>query len=342
MEAREPLLTVAIPTFNRAAFLDLCLANLVPQLRGRGDVVELLVCDNASSDGTAAVAEKYGAEFPRLRYVRHPADIGSDRNITRCFELARGRYVLLFGDDDVLLPGAVGRILEVLANADHGVVFLRPYGYDEDFVRERPFTWRSAPQVYFDAQKFFRKVHVYCTFISSNVINKRLASGPDLAGTIGTNLVQVRLFCRAALSAASNVYFNDYLVAAKRNNSGGYDYLRVFVENLGEALEEASANGLLDRTRRAIGRTIMFRHLPYYVLRMRAEAGFDRASAHALLRRAYPGSVLYWFCLFPIVRFPLQLATIWTWGLIFASRLAAGELGRIFSFALFRARRAAR
>lgn len=342
MDAIEPLLTVAIPTFNRAQFLDLCLASLVPQVRGRDDAVELVVCDNASIDGTSGVIEKYRQRFPRLRYLPSPADIGSDRNIARCFDAARGHYVLLFGDDDVLLPGAVDRILEALASAEHGVLFLRPYGYDEDFVRERPLTWRSAPRVYFDAQRFFRKVHVYCTFISSNVINKRLVAGLDLGGTIGTNLVQVRLFCRAALSAASNVYFSDYLVAAKRNNSSGYDYLRVFVENLDAALEEASANGLLARTRRAIGRTIMFRHLPYYVLRMRTAEGFDSATVHEYLVRAYPGSVLYWFCLFPIVRFPLPLATVWTWGLIFASRLVAGEFGRIFSFALSWARRTAR
>ncbi len=339
MTCAEPLLTVAVPTYNRAAYLDLCLGKLVAQASEEGDAVEIVVSDNASDDGTQSVIQKYRSAWPALRAVRNGENIGSDRNIAQCFGLARGRYVLIFGDDDVLLPGALPRILRVLKTGAHGVVFLKPYGYDEDFNREYPRTIRTGCTIYSDSERFVRKVHVYCTFISANIINKTLAAGVDLDRAIGTNLVQVRLFYRAALHAASNVYFQDYMVAAKRNNSGGYNYLRVFVVSLNEALEAASADGLSSSTRRAIQRTVIFRHLPYYVLRMRrSDPQFDGEQAHRMLLRHYPGSLLYWLCLYPIVKAPLMLALAWTWGLIFASRAAAGEVGRMFTFVSSRLR----
>lgn len=336
---QEPLLTVAIPTFNRARYLDLCLASLVPQMR---EGIELLVLDNASDDDTSAVVAKY-ASHNALRYVRNEANIGSDRNIAQCFAQARGRYVLTFGDDDILLAGALDRVLAVLRGADHGVVFLKPYGYDSSAASERPFSLLQGPRIVRNAQDFIKKVHVYCTFISSNVINKHLVGDVDLERAVGTNLVQVELFCRAALAAQSNVYFRDYLVAAKRNNSGGYDYLRVFVANLNAALDHAMRFGLAPRTKRAIAGTMVFRHLPYYVLKMRAEEGaaFDGAAIHRFLTSSYPGSLLYRICLYPVVRLPMPLAAVWGWLMILASRVASGEFGRILTFAAARLQRSA-
>ncbi len=338
MTSSDPLLTIAVPTYNRAGYLDLCLENLIAQAREHGDTVEVVVSDNASEDGTQSVVGRYRSAWPALRAVRNKENIGSDRNIAQCFALARGRYALIFGDDDVLLPGALGRILAVLKNGEHGVVFLKPYGYDDDFIREHPRTLRTGYAT-MDSERFVRRVHVYCTFISANIINKALAAGIDLDRAIGTNLVQVRLFYRAALRATSNIYFQDYMVAAKRNNSGGYDYLRVFVANFNDALEAASADGLSSPVRRAIQRTVIFRHLPYYVMRMRrSDPEFDGDEAHRMLLRHYPGSLLYWICLYPILKAPLILALPWTWSLIFASRAAAGEIGRMFAFVTSRLR----
>jgi abequosyltransferase len=330
-----PLLSIAIPTFNRSGYLDLCLSELIPQLEPHGDDVELITCDNASADETPEVIARHAVRYSRLRSVRHPNNIGSDSNIARCFTLARGKHVLILGDDDVLVPGAVARVVDTLRNADPGVLFLRPYGYDVDFLRERPPTRFMRPRSFTDSQRFIRETHVYGTFISSNVLNKALLGGIDPERYVGTNLVQLYLFLHAALRATTNICLPEYLVAAKRNNSGGYDYVRVFVGNMATALD--SLGGQLEpRTRRAINDSMVFRHLPYYVFRMRLEAVFDRTGIRSVLRRAYGTRLRYWVCLEPLLHLPIPLARAWVWALILASRMVAGEFARVAAFAITR------
>ena len=338
MSGAKPLLTIAVPTFNRGKFLEICLANLVPQVVEASGEVELVVCDNASDDATQDVVNRYASSYPALRSLRNPENIGSDRNIARCFEIASGKYVLIFSDDDVLLPGALRRILPVLRAGEHGVVFLRPYGYDRDFSAERPPTLLKRARVYADAQEFVVKIHVYCSFISANIINKALIGEVDTRPLIGTNLVQVYLFFQAVLRARTNVLIPEYLVAAKRNNSGGYNYVRVFVENMNATLRTFVPQGLAESTLKRLNNRLIFRHLPYYVLQMRFEAGgrFDPQEVHGLLATHYARVPLYWICLYPIIRLPLALARSWAWALILASRIAAGEFARIATFALSR------
>jgi abequosyltransferase len=330
------LLTIAIPTFNRATFLQLCLANLVPQVKEFGNEVELLVSDNASSDATVEVVRRYASTLPSLRAVRNRENIGSDRNIAQCYGLANGKYVLIFGDDDVLLPGALRRLAPILRGADHGVVFMKAYGYDRDYLRERPLATAGRARVYSDPQRFARDVNVNCSFISANIVNRSLIGARDPGTFVGTHLVQVYLFFLASLGASSNVYLSGYWVAAKRNNSGGYDYLHVFASNFNAALDHFSGAGLSAETRRAIKRTIVFRHLPYYVLRMRTEGGeaLDMRAAERTLHEQYADTPSYRVYLLPILRLPLALAKAWTWALVLAARVSAGEIGRVLSFAL--------
>ena len=73
-----PLLTIAIPTFNRACQLGTLLGILEPQLAPYPEI-ELLVSDNASEDTTPAVLAQAAPRIPRLRIHRHATNIGSDR-----------------------------------------------------------------------------------------------------------------------------------------------------------------------------------------------------------------------------------------------------------------------
>jgi glycosyltransferase involved in cell wall biosynthesis len=55
----RPVLTIAVPTYNRAALLDLCLGRIIEQVRPYGDMVEVLVSNNAATDHTKDVIAKY-------------------------------------------------------------------------------------------------------------------------------------------------------------------------------------------------------------------------------------------------------------------------------------------
>lgn len=94
------IVTVAIPTYNRADFLRQTLAGIVAQDFPR-DHFEVLVIDNNSTDHTRAVVAEFAHAHPAPRYVREEKQ-GLDHARNRAIAEARGQ-VLLFGDDDILV-----------------------------------------------------------------------------------------------------------------------------------------------------------------------------------------------------------------------------------------------
>lgn len=113
------MLTIAIPTFNRAAQLDRQLGWLAAAVVGHEREVELVVSDNCSTDATAEVTARWQAVLgPRLLEVRRqPENVGAIRNIRDCLVRARQRHVWVVGDDDVMSPTAVTAVLERLGRS---------------------------------------------------------------------------------------------------------------------------------------------------------------------------------------------------------------------------------
>ena len=116
----RPRLSLCIPTYNRADYLEAAI------LSGLGEAaslppgtLEVLVCDNASTDGTADLIARLQATHPDLRAFRAVANQGFDGNYLRCMEEAHGEFVWILGDDDEWLPGCAARVLRELdAGAD--------------------------------------------------------------------------------------------------------------------------------------------------------------------------------------------------------------------------------
>jgi abequosyltransferase len=174
----SPVLTIAIPTWNRAKYLALTLKQLAQEGCNVWDKVEVLVSDNASPDETPRVVADAVAEGIPVRYVRNAENIGSDCNIAQCFNLAAGQYVMILGDDDILVDGALGLLLKLLQEEEYGVVALRPYGYERDFRREYP-GGKGDIQKFSDIGEFVVKLGVFSTLISATVISKKLLAGVD-------------------------------------------------------------------------------------------------------------------------------------------------------------------
>jgi GT2 family glycosyltransferase len=97
-EETLPFVTIAIPTYNRAgSYLPVALRSALAQ---NYPCLEVLVADNASTDETASLLQ--GISDKRLRYLRHPVNIGANRNYNYCLNEARGDYFLLLHDDDAI------------------------------------------------------------------------------------------------------------------------------------------------------------------------------------------------------------------------------------------------
>lgn len=96
--AIKPLITIAIPTYNSA---DRYLRGSIESARVQtyGDL-EIIVSDNSSTDNTQEVVEGIGDG--RIRYIKHEKSLGPNGNFNFCVNQARGDYVLVLHDDDLI------------------------------------------------------------------------------------------------------------------------------------------------------------------------------------------------------------------------------------------------
>lgn len=101
-----PKVTIAIPTLNRVTFLRLALESALAQTYSN---IEIIVSNNASSDGTADYLAK--CVDPRIRVLNQSTLLPMVDNWNACVSAARGQYFLLLSDDDVLEPNAIHELV---------------------------------------------------------------------------------------------------------------------------------------------------------------------------------------------------------------------------------------
>ena len=115
------LLSICIPTFNRLPYLKEAIDALLPQIeKTMPGQVEFLVSDNCSTDGTADYLA--AIQSNRLRFWTNEVNIGGDRNFLKCISEARGDYVWLVGDDDLVAHDGVERVLAALLSESPDIV----------------------------------------------------------------------------------------------------------------------------------------------------------------------------------------------------------------------------
>ncbi len=112
-----PSLTIAIPTYSRAQKLMRTLENLDREIGAQQlkDPITVIVSDNCSEDNTKQFVESFHPSNYELRYFRQSENMGFDRNLKFVYDQADSEYVWFMGDDDLLTPGAILKVLTALA-----------------------------------------------------------------------------------------------------------------------------------------------------------------------------------------------------------------------------------
>lgn len=107
------LLSLCVPTFNRAPNLRNLLEKLLLVKHCFDTELEICVSDNASSDETRLVIEAY-SESLSLKVVRQDRNVGGTLNIIEVVQIATARWVMLLGDDDEIIPEGLDRLMQAL------------------------------------------------------------------------------------------------------------------------------------------------------------------------------------------------------------------------------------
>ena len=114
-----PSVTIGLPVFNGETYIASAIESVLSQSFGN---FELVICDNASTDGTPDICRAFASRDARLRYLRNDHNLGAAPNYNRTFELARGTFFKWLAHDDVLLPSYLERTLEGLLETPDAVI----------------------------------------------------------------------------------------------------------------------------------------------------------------------------------------------------------------------------
>jgi glycosyltransferase involved in cell wall biosynthesis len=166
------LVTIAVPTFNRAAEIAGLLESLEREIAAvpAGDVA-VLVSDNCSDDGTAGVLADLAATRPWLTVHRQSENIGAVANAGWLGQnVTDSDYVWMFGDDDRLVPGSLSTVLDALREERPAWLFL-PHDWvnlDGQVVPGSPAP--DAVERHDSAGDLWRAYHHWLTFLSASVV----------------------------------------------------------------------------------------------------------------------------------------------------------------------------
>lgn len=107
----HPRVSIGLPVYNGENFLARTLESLFGQTYAG---FELIISDNASTDGTREICEAWAARDDRLRYVRNETNRGAAWNFNNVFALSRGEYFKWAAHDDLCAPEFLACCIEVL------------------------------------------------------------------------------------------------------------------------------------------------------------------------------------------------------------------------------------
>ena len=154
--------SVAMCTFNGAAFVEAQLESILAQSRSPD---EIILCDDGSTDGTIDVAKKISGKYPdKIRIFQNERRLGCCRNFERAISLVTGDLIFLSDYDDFWFPDKVATMIRVFAEDSEVVmaysdavltdVELRPTG--TVFNRRKDIDLRKIPSL----QQFFPFHHL--------------------------------------------------------------------------------------------------------------------------------------------------------------------------------------
>ena len=133
----EPPLSVVIPAYNEAARLEPTLRRVMDYLREREPAAEIVVVDDGSTDGTAALARSVGVDWPALRVIELGENRGKGAAVRAGMVAARGAQVL-FTDADLATPiDQLGRLRASLAEGNDIAIASRAVDGADVQVRQR-------------------------------------------------------------------------------------------------------------------------------------------------------------------------------------------------------------
>jgi abequosyltransferase len=320
-------LSICIPTYNRGPFIGELLDSILDQAGYRCEL-EVIVSDNASTDGTQDVVESYRSRLPGLVYHRADENMGADRNFLKVVELATGEFCWLMGSDDRLEPGSIAEIEgHCRSHPKIAGLSLNRNAYDysmEKRIYERPVAnnlFREDVLIE-GTDTIFRGLGDYFGYLSGQVVRRDLWNEVVVRDDVRTYFnayVHIYIIGRMIQQEPYWFYVHSPCVGWRSGNDSFLsegDLKRMKIDVLGYEKIARGLFGADSTTYRDVNSTVASVHVRYAIMGAKLKGlppSFFR-EAGPLLVRSYWRYPQFWLHTAPLFLIPSSVMRAIRWG----------------------------
>ena len=169
------LLTISIPTHNSTNYLDEALQSIIKE-PGLGVFYEITLSDNSLNSDTEKLYRNKYIKNKGIKYNRALEYGCLDSNVNNAVELAEGKYVWIFGDDDLIIPGSLKEILSYINKYQPSLLVVNSQSFNKIGLIEKSRVPLKNNLFYSEVQnnKFMAELGSYLTYIGGIIVKKEL------------------------------------------------------------------------------------------------------------------------------------------------------------------------
>jgi len=176
-----PLVSICIPVFNTVKYIGKTIESVLDQQYSN---IEILVQDNASTDGTWELLESLAYDHPQIKIECNQKNLGMSGNWNTVIRRAQGDYVILLSADDLLKPKFLTSCMHAFATGEFDFVATHFwYVYSDGSTGIRPATIPNADGIYQDFACEVLRINPFqinFTLFKKSLIDKIIINNGDL------------------------------------------------------------------------------------------------------------------------------------------------------------------
>ena len=182
---RKYTLSICIPTFNRAEYLNdllTCIFKQKRNIRNFENIIEVIISDNHSRDNTKLIVDRFSRKFNNIKYFYNSSNIGMRRNLVKVAEYATGDYIWFFSDDDLMKSRAIKEVVSLIQKSHPDLIQLNLDLWNKNMtepVKTNVFNISKDTKLYdrkgyfnFLKSKFMFTIDWLTTYYSSTIVKR--------------------------------------------------------------------------------------------------------------------------------------------------------------------------
>ena len=306
----KKLLSITIPTWNRAETLDVALSHLLPQVLNLKEYIEVIISDNFSTDNTKEIIKKYVNEYSEIEFklFYQSENTGFFGNFRKCKELSSGKFFWILSDDDFIQPNILEKIINCLKNddSDFGLLYLN--NNDSKSINHEN---KAISEI-------FNKFNFNLTLASSVIFfNEKQNDNFIYENFNKSNLIGFALLVDVIRYKSKATILSGYLLKLRQAEIKGYNIFDAFVFDISKILSYMLTIGyskkIIKNFKEKLVKDLWLKRYFYLKANGKMDGGlltYPLNEANKILKQYYKDTLNYWLLIFPLVitpRFVIKL-----------------------------------